>query len=263
MINECKSINDIDCLLKYIDGNYKESIYLYLDANKYGISNSKVRSWIQKDNNQITSVILMYHNGMHIYSKEKLFDVSEVVELILFVNPTMICAEARIINLLSDYITGYEKKIGFVAQFTGKNNCNEFEGISMANPSDYKKMAEMLLNDEIGNSYSLEELEAQIAERIQDGYSRSYCLYKDGDLVAQASTGAEGEGIATIAYVITNQHFRGHGYGKAIVTYLCNELVKEGFEVFLIYYSSEAGKLYLKNGFENVCEYGKLYCNVQ
>ena len=69
-------------------------------------------------------------------------------------------------------------------------------------------------------------------------------------------------GVATIAYVMTEPNYRGKGLGKTIVGHLAKELMNEGFDVFLIYYSDKAGRLYLNHGFKNVCRYGKLYKNV-
>ena len=76
MIKKCCSEKDLDILLEYIGKEYREAIYLYLDAIKYGISNPNVSSWIQTENEVITSIILMYHTGMHIYSKEKVLKFS-------------------------------------------------------------------------------------------------------------------------------------------------------------------------------------------
>ena len=54
MIKKCCSENDLDILLEYIGKEYREAIYLYLDAIKYGISNPNVSSWIQTENEVIT-----------------------------------------------------------------------------------------------------------------------------------------------------------------------------------------------------------------
>ena len=61
---------------------------------------------------------------------------------------------------------------------------------------------------------------------------------------------------------MTEPNYRGRGLGKTIVGHLAKELMNEGFDVFLIYYSDKAGRLYLNHGFKNVCRYGKLYKNV-
>lgn len=264
MLKICINDEDIQNVLNYIGKNYYESLYLYLDAKKYGVKNSHVKSWIQCENGIISSVVLMYHNGFHIYSDKKSFDVKELCCLIKAYKPTIICGEASIIHMLSHVLCGYKKEFGFVAKYISKpENKNHFN-IRMATRENYRPMAEMLHEDTIGEGYLIEELINQIEERIADGFSRSYCLFDDdNNLVAQASTGAEEGGIATIAYVITAKKYRGKGYGKAIVKYLCDELASEKYETYLIYYSKEAGALYLNNGFENVCEYGKLYYTSQ
>lgn len=263
MIKKCCSENDLDILLEYIGKEYREAIYLYLDAIKYGISNPNVSSWIQTENEVITSIILMYHTGMHIYSKEKVFDASELVELILNQNPSIICAQEKIIEMISRNLKEYKLEIGNVAQCVYNEKYNSIYSIRLATPEDYTRMAKMLISDpDIGASYSLDEMIKQIEERIKDGYSRSYCMFDGEVLIAQASTGAEESGVATIAYVMTEPNYRGKGLGKTIVGHLVKELMNEGFDVFLIYYSDKAGRLYLNHGFKNVCRYGKLYKNV-
>ena len=259
MIKKCQTNDDICELLSYIDKEYKEAIYLYLDANRYGVKNKNVNSWIIKDDNHITAVALVYHTGMHIFSRLKDFNVEEVSEFVLKINPTIICADSTVIRMLSESLPDYISEFGHVAQYVGDENVIEKNNIRKATSHDYKEMAEMLMSDEIGDSYTLEDLENQIIERIRDGFSRSYCMYVDNKMVAQASTGAEQSKVATIAYVMTKKEARGNGYGKEIVRFLCNDLKKDGFDIFLIYYSEEAGSLYLKNGFVNVCKYGKLY----
>lgn len=260
MIKKCCSENDLNSLVEYIENEYQEAIYLYLDAMKYGISNPNVSSWIQVEDDVIASIILMYHTAMHIYSRNKVFNASELIELISNQNPSIICAQERIIEIISKDLHEYKAEIGNVAQCVHNEKHNSIYPIRAATPGDYKQMAKMLMSDpDIGASYSLDEMIKQIDERIKDGYSRSYCMYDGESLIAQASTGAEESGVATIAYVITEPNYRGRGLGKAIVGHLAKELMNEGFDVFLIYYSDEAGRLYLNHGFKNVCRYGKLY----
>ena len=235
MIKKCCSENDLDILLEYIGKEYREAIYLYLDAIKYGISNPNVSSWIQTENEVITSIILMYHTGMHIYSKEKVFDASELVELILNQNPSIICAQEKIIEMISRNLKEYKLEIGNVAQCVYNEKYNSIYSIRLATPEDYTRMAKMLISDpDIGASYSLDEMIKQIEERIKDGYSRSYCMFDGEVLIAQASTGAEESGVATIAYVMTEPNYRGKGLGKK---YLGINLPKEIKDLYSEKYS--------------------------
>lgn len=268
MIVACKNESDSKAIEKYIEDRYFQALYLYLDLKKYGCLNSNVKSWMQwDDGGSVVATVLKYHTGMHIFSRNRDFDVDELIELILVEEPSMICAEADIIIALSEKLPQYKKEIGHVAKYALPcSNPVILEScvIKKATEEDYFSMAEMLLtDDDIGASYTLEDMIKQISERINDGYSRSYCVYCDGKIVAQASTGAEESGIATVAYVIVDPKYRGKGYGSMIVEYMCCELLKDGFEVYLVYYSNSVGKMYSRIGFNDVCDYGKLYVKVQ
>lgn len=264
MIRKCYTIEDLNKMIEYIGKEYSESIYLYLDIKKYGLFNPNVSSWIQEEGGEITALLLMYHTGMHIYSRKKMFDTLEIVSLIRQQEPSIICAHEIIIRKLSRILIEYKMQIGYVARcFNNETYISPFP-IRLAKPEDYEQMAKMLISDDdIGASYSLDNMIKQIDERIKDGYSRSYCMFDGDKLIAQASTGAEESGVATIAYVMTDLKYRGLGLAKTIICYLANVLMNEGFDVFLIYYSKNAGRLYLNHGFKVECKYGKLYKNVK
>lgn len=263
MLVRSKSKEDINRIIDYIGEAYYKSLYLYMDLIKYGVDNSEVNSWILLHSEKIEACVLKYHNGMHIFSKEASFQIEEIERLIKIENPAIICAESSIIKALSG-MEGYMTEYGHVAKYMlSYSDELSSKNIRQAKSSDCCEMAKMLISDpDIGASYTLEEMERQIRERINEGYSRSFCHKINGKIVAQASTGAEGGGIATIAYVMVALEARGQGYGKSVVLHLSNELAKEGMETYLIFYSDDAGKLYLNNGFEVVCDYGKLYKRV-
>lgn len=266
MIYQVNAQEDIDKVFGYIGQNFYESLYLYLDLKKYGVGNKNVNSWIQYEDEMITSVALKYHTGFHIYSENKEFNVDEMLMLIKQESPTIICAHPDIIENLSMGLDSYIEEKGYVAKYNGGDMFDQIDAnIVLAKEENYDEMAKMLLADEdIGASYTLLEMKTQISERIDDGYSRSYCMYCRDKMVAQISTGAEVENVATVAYVIVAPDARGNGYGKEIVKYMSHRLVDEGFDVFLIYYSEEASRLYKDIGYVDVTPYSKLYriCDV-
>lgn len=258
------TMNEVQRVIDYMGDQCYEALYLYMDIQKYGVDSEHVTTWLQYKMEKISCVILKYHTGMHVFSKEKNAELEEICDLILREKPTMICAEATIIQQLGMFLDGeYRLEIGHVAQYTNAGfleKCVIDYKIERALEKDYHEMALMLLEDEdIGGSYDVKELENQISERIKEGYSRSYCIKLDNKIVAQISTGAEYETIATIALVMVDFRCRGRGLATSLVKRVCYELTQEGKDVYLVYYSSDAGRVYLKNGFKNVCDYGKLY----
>ena len=62
---------------------------------------------------------------MHIFSRLKDFNVEEVSEFVLKINPTIICAESTVIRMLSESLPDYISEFGHVAQYVGDENVIE------------------------------------------------------------------------------------------------------------------------------------------
>lgn len=264
MLVRCNN-NEIKGIVNYIDKEYYACIYLYLDLLKYGCEDENVKVWLQKNNNNITSVILKYYSGMHVFSKKNDFDVEEIVRLINDEKPSMVCGEKRIIEGIYNSIKTKEYKIetGFVRELK-QIKYEDYSNVKSAEKEDFYDIAKLIYEDEdLGSSYKLEELEKQMYERNIQKYTRNYVIHEDGKVVAHAATGAENDKIAMLAYVITDPNHRGKGLAIKVCSKVCSELKQEGKQIFLINYSNESTKLYDKLGFEPKCEWGKLFLDLK
>lgn len=262
MIIQAKNDN-LKEIYNYIDNEYYKCIYLYLDLKKYGLNNPNIKVWILKGNNNITAIVLQYYSGMHIYSKKCNFDVEEFVKLVQNNNPTMICGEKCVIEKTKNSLKNYYIENGWVRGLEKIENSISCECVEKAKYDDFSQIANLLYYDEIGSSYTLEDLTSQLYERNKEGFVRNYVI-KEGDrVISHAGTGAENEKIAMLAYVITDSNYRGKGYAKKVCSYVCNDLIKEGKKVFLINYSKESTFLYDKLGFKIYCDWSKLYLNLK
>ena len=125
---------------------------------------------------------------------------------------------------------------------------------------DFKDIAKLLFQDEgIGASYDLEELGNQMYQRNRLGFVRNYVIKDNDKIVCHVCTGAEEEGIAIISGIVTDIKSRGKGYAKKLLSYVCQQLISEGKEVFSVYYTEAARKLHYRAGFLDYCGYGKLF----
>lgn len=263
MIREANNDN-IQKVLNYIGKEYFKCLYLYLDLNQYGTNSDFVRLYVQEHLGNYTFVALKYHTALHIYSKSCNFDVKEMVELVENVKPTILCAEKRIIEILKPELSqkGYQSEIGHIGKMEYPKAIDYTVKIERACLNDIDSIAELLYgDDDIGVSYSLDDLKKQIYERLDSGFSRSYVIKEDDKVICHAGTGAEITGVSTFAYLITEKNHRGKGLASQIVNYTCNELRKEGFEVYSVYYPENSRRLHHKLGFIDVCDFGKLYLN--
>ena len=234
MIELCNSFEDQFEAENYIEKQYFKSLYLYLDLKKYGINNDNVKCWKLQDNGEITALVLKYYTGMHIFSKNKnSFVGTEIIDLIKEENPTIICAEKWIIEVLSKKIgNDYKEEYGWVRELSKIDN--ELIGcVNKASKEELKQVAKLLYEDEdIGSSYKLEELEKQMIERNEQKFVRNYVIKNENnEVISHAGTGAEDEKLAMLSYVITHPEYRGRGLAKKVCKAVCYDLINEGKKV--------------------------------
>ena len=251
---------ETDRIKEYIGNDYPRCLYLYMDLLQYGSDSEFTKSWIQTDNGEVTCVLLAYHTAMHIFARGE-FNVSEVVELVKLVKPSQICAAKSTIIALKEPLSdsGYGVEIGYIGKMDTSSQIDS-EIVRLATIHDVDEIAELLYHDEVlGISYTLEDLKTQLRERISQGFVRSFII-KDGDqIVGHLGTGAEVGNVCVVTYVITDRNYRGRGYAKEMYRVACQELHKEGKEIYAVYYVDSAIKLHHKVGFKDYCEYGKLF----
>jgi hypothetical protein len=264
MISQCNN-NQREEFINYIGMDFPKCLYLYLDAIKYGCLSDSTRTWIQTIDGKITAVVLAYHTALHVFSRNSLLDVSEICELVKEVKPTMVNATADTIRHLEPALKpdGFLTEFGHIGEWMGAvAEVNDAE-VSIADEKDIPEVARLLYEDDgIGASYIYEDLLKQMHERLEEGYVRSYVLYKDNELAAHVGTGAETKDLCTIAYTITSSKYRGQGLAGRLYNYSCSQLKKEGKRIFSVYYPESARSFHHKMGFVDICECGKLYKNI-
>lgn len=255
-----KKINDANnTIIRYIGKNYNECLYLYLDYLKYGLSNKNINIWEQIIDGKCVCIILKYFTGMHIFSKNKDLVYDEVIDLIKKEKPTIICSEEKIISSLQKKINNYVVEFGWIRKLSiidKKYDNNEV--ITEIDKKDFKGITSLIMEDEMGNSYSFDGLLEQLVLRNEEKYSRNYIIKNEKEIISHAATGAEFNNLSVLSYVITNKKYRGKGYAVKVVGKLCYDLIKEGKEVYLVNYSDESTKLYDKLGFKISANIGKL-----
>ena len=252
---------DIQFIKEYIGTDYDKCLYLYLDFIKYGLDNENLKFWFDMEDDEIKCVILKYYSGMHVFSKNKDCDFDEIKKLIVAEDPSVICAEKFLIETLSGILKEkeYSSEYGWVRVLSKHYDC-ENSSVELADgEKDFIEISKLIKNDHMGEFYDLDELISQIKERDEDNFGRNYII-RDGDkIISNASTNAELENIAVLSNVITDKSYRGMGLATKVCSKLCNDLIDEGKNVYLINYTEESTGLYDKLGFEISCEIGKLF----
>lgn len=259
MISRCTDA-DKERIYQYIGNDYACCLYLYMDLVKYGPDSDFTKTWIQEENGSITCIMLSYHTAMHIFARGA-FDTNEVVDLVLEVKPSQICAYKPVIEALKSPLSefGYEAELGYVGKLEYQGHDDQ-GNISKATLEDVDEIAQLIYDDAgIGNAYSLEDLKTQMRERLTQGFVRSYVIKQDGHVAAHLGTGAEVGNVSIVSYVITDERYRGRGFASTLYQTACRDLQQEGKEVYAVYYVENSIRLHHKVGFVDCCEYGKLF----
>lgn len=263
MIELCQDAQQTD-IVEYIGKDYFKCLYLYIDLMKYGCKSKYTRTWLMSDNSSINAIILSYHSALHIYSRNLDYDRKELCQFIRELNPSIVCASSDIIKSLACYLKndGYSMEIGHIGKFV-KLTTESKNKIEIATSDDIYDIANLLYeDDDIGASYTIDDLILQLKERLSQRFVRSYVIKENRHVVAHLGTGAEIDGLCTICYVITDPQYRGRGFGSSLFSFACTQLEAEGREIYSVYYPENSRRLHHKMGFVDCCEFGKLFKNI-
>lgn len=261
MIIKCSNDQQNE-IVDYIGNEYGKCLYLYIDLIKYGCDSEFTKVWKAIDENGINMIMLAYHSALHLYSKNGIFNEKEIANFVRKNNPSIVCAIKPLIVTLQPLLTtdGYDFELGFIGKKMYSIKPNTVFPVEIAREKDVEQIAKLLYeDDDIGASYSFEDLVNQIKERLSQGFVRSFVIKDEGKVIAHLGTGAEISKLCTISYVITDPNYRGMGLSSFLFCYACNQLESEGKEIFSVYYPENSRRLHHKMGFEDYCEFGKLF----
>ncbi len=254
---KCNKNNEKE-ILDYIGNSYGECLYLYVDLLKYGFQNENVNVWIQKNGTEIKALVLQYYTGVHVFSKDLEFDVVKVVDLLKKIRPSMICGMKWTLDKIKSYFKEYELEVGIVGCLE-ELNLFDTDGCYRADEGEIKELAELLAEDEsLGKPYGFELLYKQLLERYHEDFGRNFIYRDNGKIVATASTYAEKGGVAVISGVMVHPEYRGKGLSKNVLSAICSDLKRDGFDVFSYYYIPSATRMHESVGFEAIGEWAKL-----
>ena len=263
MIVKCSN-SDKQVIEEYIGKRYPECLYLYLDLKQYGVNSHYTSCWVTKSGENIEAVMLLYHTAMHLFSTSNNFNVQDILEFVSIHKPTIICASKKTIEKISSELmqSGYTVEYGHIGKLNRINKKSNFIP-QQAELGDIDEIARLLYqDDDIGASYSFDDLKTQIKERLEEKFVRSYVIKDNGHVVCHVGTGAEISNVCTIAYCITDTKHRGKGLFSSLLAFACEELSKENKEIYSVYYPENSRNLHHKIGFVDCCECGKLFKNI-
>lgn len=260
MIERCNNSMQNE-IFDYIGSDYGKCLYVFIDLKKYGTDEEFFKVWMQKSNEEMTAIITEYYGGYQIYSRDLNLDVEEVAGFLKEQGAELIFGIQDVIDKIQPHFEGFGTELGVVGELKDIK-VPVYEEAYSAGLDEMKEIAELVAADPaIGAPYGFDSLYEQYVERKTNNYGRNYILRDEetGEIICHAGTYAEVPELSVIGGVISNPKYRGKGYSKGTLAALCDELKREGKDVFSFFYIPSATAMHYGVGFEKIGIWAKLF----
>lgn len=256
---------DIAEVLEFLKNNIADSIYMYIDIKKYGLSNPNMAVWIDRDqkNNQLKAVVMKYYDSMQIFSDSSDWNTEWLREKMLKEDVSMVSGREDLIQELAAVLgSRYNSAFGMVYQLKSYRQFDGLEEVEHATLEDMEEIARLICTDEAFQvNYQVKKLEQQLRERMSSGMGRSVVIRKNGRIIAHIATYAEFENIVVTSGLIVHPDYRKGSYGFIIESFLVNELLQESKDVYTFILEPKRAALMNAMGADLCGRYGKLTLN--
>lgn len=266
---------DKEAILAYLKKEIADCLYMYIDIYNYGIASDNITVWLHEQEGQIELVAMKYYDSFQVYSHKRGIDVTPILELMREHPVRMISARRDIIEQLTSVCSDYTATYGAVFDVSyirrvvevkvpvKKDTFDETEkeavfNVTMATVADTREIAELICTDASFNAnYDVDNLAAQLAERIRTRTGRSAIIRIDGRIVAHVATYAEAEKIAVMSGLVVLPEYRNKGVMDGLSDYMGWRLIKEGKTLYAFAISKKTIRYY-RAIYKECGEYGKL-----
>ncbi len=233
------------------------NIFIIGDIENYGFERDFQEVWMQKDQKNITGIVLRYYDNFIIYSEKLDMNLSEIMDLLIISEVSIISGKQAVIELLYPLLEEkYSKREMFFSELKDKTKLLlDTSGVLVAKLTETHEIATAYQQiSEFKSIYSdnLEKLNQQIASRIQSGEGVHMLIRENGKIVCHGNTTAETRSSAIVGGIFTVPEFRSKGYASKLVSALCKDLLKRKKAVCLFYDNENSGRLFKRLGFESI-----------
>ena len=250
----------LPAILTYLRHEVGNCVYLYIDIAKYGLDNPNMEVWYDTDGAGINLVVMRYYDSISIYSRTTSWDPEPVVALIGERKPGMVSGQFKLIEKIYPLCEAdYNLEKGYVFQLNDFRKFDSPVPIETAGVEDTLEIAKLICsNESIGGYYEIENLAAQLKERMETDMGRSLVIRKDGEIVAHIATYAEFKKIAVTAGLIAKDDGTNIPYGTLLESKLVLDLLDEGFDGYTFVTEKRRAAFLTAMGCTEFGRYGKM-----
>lgn len=241
-------------LMNYIIEEPAINLFIIGDIENYGFNQDFQDIWAEVDKDgEFKAVLLRYYDNFVVYAQND-YDAETVAEIIKGKKPKIVSGKKDCVQRLDAYLEFSKKRDTYFCKLNQSRDLykgNLLNRVEKTNLSDVKKLWELHNKiDEFDNLVSLDRKK----KKYQDKTGRGYHIYDKNreKVISCAETTAENNFSAMIVGVATDPEYRNQGLASAVMSKLCQEVLKEGKELCLFYDNPAAGKIYKRIGFNDI-----------
>jgi hypothetical protein len=262
MIIQSTTTAELKEILDYLKKDIQNCLYIYIDLVQYGITNPNMKVWTSREEGTIDLVVMKYHNGFQIYSKETDRDVNDILELVKEYNPERISGNEAIIKQLEPLCkNNYKGSYGVVFHRTKEQlyGWPTEKQCAFANVSDIPEIADLLLAEkEFGDYYTKDELVKQLEDRYHTKMGRSMVIRESGKIVGHMATFAETHDIAIVSGTVMDKNYRNTDHFNTLNNEFHDQICRIEQKDVYFFSTSKRHIAFFNRYFEICATYGKL-----
>lgn len=250
MIIEMKKENNQE-LMDYLSKESAFNLFIIGDIENFGYDSDFQKIWADKDTSSgfFKAVLLKYYKSFIFYSTGEA-DFENFAKIALREGYDVISGKEESIAKLEPFLSEIKRK---ETHFAELKKCNFDDIKETVKKAEVKDLDEILkVRNSIEEFGDIPTNAEAFKKSIESGSGRIYYVKRDDKIVSVAGTTAENSMSAMVVGVCTLKEYRKQGIMTECMKSLCSDVIADGKTLCLFYDNPEAGKIYIKIGFEEI-----------
>jgi predicted GNAT family acetyltransferase len=247
---------DRRAILDYLKDEPSINLFMIGDIERFGFDSEFQEVWYQGSQEDISGVVLRYHDNFILYTKTVL-DTKELLSLLTKYKVGVISGKAKVVDPFYSLVQSDYTYLAMNFAELRKPEClstatSDVEVASLMDTQEIATMYGQIKEFEHLYSSDVKERRLQIENRITSGEGKHLMIRKEGKIVSHANTAAETQSSAMIGGVMTLASHRRCGFAKQLISKIGHDLIMQKKTACLFYSGLGPEKLIKNLGFEDI-----------
>lgn len=245
--------NDQQRMLELVKKEKELNLFIIGDVENYGFDKDFLEYWgYENEEGMLVAILMRFYEFFIVYADED-FDVEGFKNIMEEKNYQGLSGSKKIVDKFDKHLNVSKKREMYFAKLESKDKLYKGEllnNIEKTKVEDVKLIKELFDKiEEFDTVSTLDRMKKKYIDKTGRGY---HIKLNESIAISNAETSAENSMSAMVIGVCTHPEHGKKGYATAVVSKLCDELLREGKTACLFYDNPKAGNIYKRIGFEDI-----------